>query len=44
MSYHLKILEYLRPDGTNPYQSWFNKLPPEAAAKVAVAILKQEKT
>jgi putative addiction module killer protein len=43
MSYHPKILEYLRPDGTNPYQRWFNKLPPEAAAKVAVAILKLER-
>ncbi len=43
MSYHIKILEYLRQDGSNPYKQWFDALSVEAAAKVTVAILRLER-
>ncbi|MBD3669281.1 MAG: type II toxin-antitoxin system RelE/ParE family toxin [Gammaproteobacteria bacterium] len=33
----MKILEYIREDGSNPYQKWFKSLDAQAAAKVAVA-------
>jgi putative addiction module killer protein len=32
-----RLEEYVRADGTNPYQTWFNGLDPQAAAKVTVA-------
>ena len=38
----MKIKEYIREDGANPYQKWFNRLNAVAAAKVAVAILRLE--
>lgn len=33
----MRVLEYIREDGSNPYQTWFNDLDAQAAAKVAVA-------
>lgn len=36
------IQEYVREDGSNPYEKWFNSLNSQAAAKVAVAIARIE--
>ncbi|MBF0225495.1 MAG: type II toxin-antitoxin system RelE/ParE family toxin [Desulfobacterales bacterium] len=33
----MKIREYIRKDGSNPYQKWFDSLDPIAAAKITVA-------
>ena len=33
----LKLEEYIREHGANPYQTWFNGLDAQAAAKVTVA-------
>lgn len=33
----IKLEEYVREDGSNPYQTWFNGLDAQAAAKVTVA-------
>jgi putative addiction module killer protein len=33
----IKIEEYIREDGSNPYQMWFDGLDAQAAAKVTVA-------
>ncbi|QTA88271.1 type II toxin-antitoxin system RelE/ParE family toxin [Desulfonema magnum] len=33
----MKIQEYIREDGSNPYQKWFDSLEPVAAAKITVA-------
>jgi putative addiction module killer protein len=33
----MKVQEYLREDGSSPYQQWFNSLDVIAAAKVTVA-------
>ena len=38
----MKIKEYVRVDGTNPFNQWFNRLDAQAAAKVAVAITRLE--
>jgi putative addiction module killer protein len=38
----IRVQEYLREDGSNPYKSWFDRLDPQAAAKVAVATLRLE--
>jgi len=38
----MKVKEYIREDGFNPYQRWFNSLNVQAAAKVAVAIARLE--
>jgi putative addiction module killer protein len=38
----IKVQEYLREDGTSPYQKWFNSLNAQAAAKVTVAITRLE--
>jgi putative addiction module killer protein len=32
----LTVTEYVREDGSNPYKAWFDDLPAQAAAKVAV--------
>lgn len=32
-----RLEEYVREDGANPYQAWFNRLDAQAAAKVTVA-------
>ena len=33
----MKILEYIREDGSSPYKKWFDTLNAQAAAKVTVA-------
>ncbi|MGG6269601.1 type II toxin-antitoxin system RelE/ParE family toxin [Leptolyngbya sp. AN03gr2] len=33
----MKVQEYIREDGSNPYQEWFDSLDAIAAAKVTVA-------
>jgi putative addiction module killer protein len=33
------VVEYIREDGSNPYREWFDGLDPQAAAKVAAAIV-----
>ena len=38
----MKVKEYIREDGSNPYQKWFNRLDTVAAVKVAVATLRIE--
>ncbi len=38
----IKVEEYLREDASSPYQRWFESLPAQAAAKVAVAKLRME--
>lgn len=32
-----QVREYVREDGTSPYREWFDRLKPQAAAKVATA-------
>jgi putative addiction module killer protein len=34
----LRVEEYVREDGSNPYRRWFESLPAQAAAKVATAV------
>ncbi len=38
----LTVVEYIREDGSNPYRAWFDDLDPQAAAKVATAVLRIE--
>ena len=38
----MKVQEYIREDGSNPYQKWFDSLDPQAAAKVTVALARLE--
>lgn len=33
----MKILEYIKEDGSNPYKKWFDSLNTQAAVKVTVA-------
>jgi putative addiction module killer protein len=33
-----RVQEYVREDGSVPFESWFNQLDPHAAAKVATAV------
>ncbi len=33
----MRVREYIREDGTNPYKKWFNCLDTQAAAKISVA-------
>jgi putative addiction module killer protein len=33
----IKVQEYLKEDGSSPYQEWFNSLDTQTAAKVTVA-------
>ena len=40
MSY--RVEEYLREDGTSPYEEWFMELDPVAAAKITVVKLRLE--
>ena len=37
MGESMKVQEYIREDGSNPYQKWFDSLDAAAAAKVTVA-------
>jgi putative addiction module killer protein len=38
----IKVEEYLRADGSNPYKTWFDSLDAQAAAKVVTAKLRLE--
>ena len=38
----IQVEEYIRPDGTNPYKAWFDRLDAQAAAKVVTAKLRME--
>lgn len=38
----IRLEEYVREDGSNPYQQWFNQLDAMAAAKVTVAKARME--
>ena len=33
----IRVEEYLREDGSNPYRRWFDSLDPQCAAKVTTA-------
>jgi putative addiction module killer protein len=39
---NVRVEEYIRSDGSNPYADWFNGLDAQAAAKVATAKLRME--
>ena len=36
----IRVEEYIRPDGTNAYRTWFDGLDPQAATKVVTATLR----
>ncbi len=36
----MRVVEYLRADGSSPYRAWFDRLDAQAAAKVATATLR----
>lgn len=38
----MRLEEYIREDGSNPYQTWFNELNGQAAAKITVAKVRLE--
>ncbi len=38
----IRVEEYLREDGTNPYRTWFDGLDVQAAAKAVTAKLRME--
>ncbi len=38
----MKIQEYIREDGSNPFQKWFNTLNSQTAAKITVAVSRLE--
>jgi putative addiction module killer protein len=38
----IRVEEYIRPDGANPYRMWFDSLDPQAAAKIVTATLRLE--
>ena len=38
----IKVVEYIREDGSNPFKAWFDDLDAQAAAKVATATLRLE--
>lgn len=38
----IKVVEYIRADGANPFKAWFDGLDAQAAAKVATATLRLE--
>jgi putative addiction module killer protein len=38
----LIVVEYVREDGSNPYRAWFDRLPAQAAAKIATAVIRLE--
>ena len=39
----IRVEEYLREDGSNPYKGWFDRLDPQSAAKVTTAKLRLER-
>ena len=36
----LTVVEYVRPDGSNPFRKWFDRLDTQAAAKVTTATVR----
>lgn len=38
----IKVAEYIREDGSNPFKEWFDDLDAQSAAKVATATLRLE--
>lgn len=38
----LTVVEYVREDGSSPDRAWFDGLDPQAAAKVATAVVRLE--
>ena len=38
----VKVVEYVRADGSSPFRTWFDDLDAQAAAKVATATLRLE--
>src|SRR5271156_4714736 len=38
----IKVVEYIRADGSNPFKTWFDDLDAQAAAKVATATFRLE--
>jgi putative addiction module killer protein len=38
----MRIIEYLTLDGSSPFAEWFDRLEPQAAAKVNVALIRME--
>lgn len=38
----IRVQEYLRADGSNPYKTWFDSLDVQAAAKIVTAKLRLE--
>lgn len=38
----IRVVEYVRKDGSNPFKAWFDDLDAQAAAKVATATLRLE--
>jgi len=38
----MHLQEYIKPDKSNPYRTWFNSLDAQAAAKVTVAKVRME--
>ena len=38
----MRVLEYIKIDGTNPYKDWFDGLDAQAAAKISVAKVRLE--
>ena len=36
----IRVEEYIREDGSNPYRDWFESLDSQAAAKIAVAVVR----
>ncbi|WP_107668158.1 type II toxin-antitoxin system RelE/ParE family toxin [Cyanothece sp. BG0011] len=38
----MKVQEYIREDGSSPYEKWFNSLDVQGAAKVTVALSRLE--
>lgn len=38
----VRVEEYIRPDGSNPYKTWFDSLDAQAAAKIVTAKLRME--
>jgi hypothetical protein len=38
----IKVVEYVREDGSNPFKVWFDDLDAQAAAKGATATLRLE--
>ena len=37
MKFYMRVHEYIKEDGSNPYKDWFDGLDAQAAAKISVA-------